>query len=75
MPEGVATPPKSIINQPESQIDITDFGKKKDYEGLVAQVDKKAVGSVWVRIMNDYGHIDNNILRPLQFSFIRIIGD
>lgn len=26
---------------------------------LVAQVDKKTVGAVWVRIMNDYGHIDN----------------
>ena len=28
--------------------------------GLVAEVDKKVVGAVWVRIMNDYGHIDND---------------
>ena len=27
--------------------------------GLVAEVDGKIVGAVWVRIMNDYGHIDN----------------
>jgi len=25
----------------------------------VAEVDGKIVGAVWVRIMNDYGHIDN----------------
>lgn len=58
VPEGVPAPPKSIINQPELQVYIADFGKKKDDIGLVAEVDKKAVGAVWVRIMNDYGHID-----------------
>ena len=41
------------------QIYITGFGTKKDDIGLVAEVNKKAVGAVWVRIMNDYGHIDN----------------
>lgn len=42
------------------QVYITDFGKKKDDIGLIAEVDKKAVGAVWVRVMNDYGHIDND---------------
>lgn len=42
------------------QVYIADFGKKKDDIGLVAEVDEKAVGAVWVRIMNDYGHIDND---------------
>lgn len=60
VPEGMLTPPKSIINQPELQVYITDFGKKKDDIGLVAEVDKKVVGAVWVRIMDDYGHIDND---------------
>ena len=60
VPEGAPAPPKSIINQPELQIYITDFGKKKDDIGLVAEIDKKAIGAVWVRIMNDYGHIDND---------------
>ena len=59
VPEGVSAPPKSIINQPELQIYITGFGKKKDDIGLVAEVEKRAVGAVWVRIMDDYGHIDN----------------
>ena len=60
VPEGMLAPPKSIINQPELQVYITDFGKKKDDIGLVAEVDKKVVGAVWVRIMDDYGHIDND---------------
>ena len=60
VPEGVPAPPKSIINQPELQVYITDFGKKKDDIGLAAEIDNKPVGAVWVRIMNDYGHIDND---------------
>lgn len=60
VPEGMPAPPKSIINQPELQVYITDFGKRKDDIGLVAEVDKKVVGAVWARIMNDYGHIDND---------------
>lgn len=60
VPKGMSAPPKSIINQPELQAYIIDFGKEKDDIGLVAEVDKKVVGAVWVRIMNDYGHIDND---------------
>ncbi len=60
VPEGVPAPPKSIINQPKLRVYIADFGKKKDDIGLVAEVDKRVVGAVWVRIMNDYGHIDNH---------------
>lgn len=59
VPDGISAPPKSIINQPELQVYIADFGKKKDDIGLFAEVEKKPVGAVWVRIMNDYGHIDN----------------
>lgn len=59
VPKGVSDPPKTIIEQPELQVYVTDFGKKKDDIGLVAEVDTKVVGAVWVRIMNDYGHIDD----------------
>lgn len=59
IPEGIQPPPKSIIQQPELQIYVEDFGKKDDY-CLVGEVDNKIIGAVWVRIMNDYGHIDNN---------------
>ena len=60
VPEGLPAPPKSIINQPELQVYITGFGTKKDDIGLVAEIDNKPIGAVWVRIMNDYGHIDND---------------
>lgn len=59
IPEGVEAPPKSIIKTPDLQVYIEDFGKRKDDIGFVTEVDKKIVGAVWVRIMNDYGHIDN----------------
>ena len=60
VPEGESAPPRSIINQPELQVYISDFGKEKDDIGMVAEADGQIIGAVWVRIMNDYGHIDNN---------------
>ena len=58
IPEGTEKPPKSIVEQPELQVYIADFGKSDDW-CLVAEVKEKIVGAVWVRIMNDYGHIDD----------------
>ena len=57
IPEGMDKPPKSIIKQPELQVYIKDFGKADDL-CLVVETKEKIVGAVWVRIMNDYGHID-----------------
>ena len=59
IPKGASAPPKEIIYKPELQVYIADFGKRKGDIGLVAEVDNKIIGAVWVRIMNDYGHIDN----------------
>ena len=56
--EGMDKPPKSIIEQPELQVYIKDFGKADDW-CFVAEIKEKIVGAVWVRIMNDYGHIDD----------------
>ena len=58
IPEGMDKPPKSIIEQPELQVYIEDFGKKDDW-CFVVEIKEKIVGAVWVRIMNDYGHIDD----------------
>ncbi len=58
IPEGMDKPPKSIIEQPELQIYIEDFGKADDW-CFVAEIKEKIAGAVWVRIMNDYGHIDD----------------
>lgn len=58
IPQGMEKPPRSIIEQPELQIYIEDFGKADDW-CFVVEVKGKIVGAVWVRIMDDYGHIDD----------------
>ena len=59
IPDGVEPPPKSIIYRPELQVYISEFGKSKHDIALVTDINGKIVGAVWVRIMNDYGHIDD----------------
>lgn len=59
IPEGIQPPDKSIIHNEDLQVYIKDFGTKKDDVCFLAEVDHKVVGAVWMRIMNDYGHIDN----------------
>ena len=59
IPACTEPPPKTIITSPELQVYVEHFGEAKDDKGLVAEVDGKIVGAVWVRIMNDYGHIDD----------------
>lgn len=59
IPEGIDPPPKSVIKSPELQVYVERFGELEDDWGLVAEVDDMIVGAVWVRIMNDYGHIDD----------------
>jgi len=61
IPEGVEPPPRSIIKQPDLQVYIKDFGTEKDDICFVAEVDEKIVGAVWVRDMNDYGHIADGV--------------
>ncbi len=61
IPEGVEPPPRSIINQPDLQVYIEDFGTEKDDVCFVAEVGNKVVGAVWVRDMQDYGHIADGI--------------
>lgn len=58
IPEGVPEPSRDIINHPDLQIYISDFGKKDDI-CYVAEVEGNVVGAVWTRIINDYGHIDD----------------
>lgn len=59
LPEGFEPPPRSILSDPALQVYIADFGKKPDDICLVAQVGGRIVGAVWTRIMNDYGHVDD----------------
>ncbi len=61
IPEGVEPPPKSIINQPELQVYVSDFGKEKDDICFVAEVESTVIGAVWVRVMDDYGHVADGV--------------
>lgn len=60
IPDGIKPPPKSIIKCPELQEYIVGFGERKHDKALVAEIQGDVAGAIWVRIMNDYGHIDND---------------
>lgn len=59
IPRGAEKPPREIIEQDELQVYIKDFGKQKDDHCLAAEFEGRIVGACWVRIMDDYGHIDD----------------
>ena len=59
LPEGASPPPRDIIYQPELQVYVADFGRHRGDLALIAEADGKPGGAVWVRIMHDYGHIDD----------------
>ena len=59
LPDGIEAPPKSIVEISELQVYISGFGSDPHDIALIAEVENKAIGAVWVRIMNDYGHIDD----------------
>ncbi|HJB91038.1 MAG TPA: GNAT family N-acetyltransferase [Candidatus Eisenbergiella merdigallinarum] len=59
IPDGIKPPPRDIIASPELQIYVERFGALKDDFALVAEIEGKIIGAVWIRIMNDYGHIDD----------------
>lgn len=61
IPEGMEAPDRSIIDQPELALYYEDFGSGAADHCLVAETDDKVVGAVWTRIMNDYGHVGDDI--------------
>lgn len=58
-PDTTDLAPKSIINKPELQVYIKDFGRQKDDYCFCAEVNNRIIGAVWVRNINGYGSIDN----------------
>ena len=59
VPAGEQPPPRTILDQPELRVYLDGFGSRPDDAGMLAEADGKAVGAIWARIMNDYGHIDD----------------
>ena len=60
IPEGVEPPAREIIYQPELKIYYENFGKGKADYCIVADDDGRVIGAVWTRLMNDYGHVDDD---------------
>ncbi|MBE5808797.1 MAG: GNAT family N-acetyltransferase [Clostridiales bacterium] len=59
VPEGEAEPPLSILDTPELAVYYRDFGGYRADCGFVAVDGEKTVGMAWARIMDDYGHVDD----------------
>lgn len=59
IPDGVEPPAREIIEQPELKLYYEGFGTGRADYCIVADDEGKVVGAVWTRIMNDYGHIDD----------------
>ena len=59
IPKGMEKPDKKILDSPELKMYIENFGSKSSDNCLVAEIENKVVGAVWTRIINDYGHIDD----------------
>lgn len=60
IPEGVEAPSKDIVDRPELKLYYENFGKGRGDHAIVAEEDGRIVGAVWTRIMNDYGHVDDD---------------
>ena len=62
-PEGSKPIPREVTKIPEVNIYIDAFGSKKDDYCLVAELEERIIGAVWVRILADeikgYGNIDD----------------
>lgn len=61
IPEGTDAPSRDIINKPELQVYVSDFGSDKDDLCLAAETGGNIIGAVWVRNMKDYGNIGDGI--------------
>lgn len=60
VPDDVQKPPREILTRPELKVYVDDFGVRAGDCCIVAEVDGKIVGACWARIMNDYGHLDDD---------------
>ena len=59
IPEGEERPPRSVIEQPELSLYIEDFGVNRHDHAWVIDLQGTLAGGAWVRIMDDYGHVDD----------------
>lgn len=61
VPEGQTPPPREILEKEELQVYVEKFGTGWADIALAAEVDGRVIGAVWVRDMNDYGHVEDGV--------------
>ena len=59
VPPGSASLPKSITDRPELQVYFHRFGCGRWDKAFVALDGERIVGAIWCRLMDDYGHVDD----------------
>ena len=59
VPEGIKAPDRSIIELPELALYYEGFGNGRADHCIIADDNGHVAGAVWTRIMEDYGHIDD----------------
>lgn len=60
VPEGVAPPQQDVVQLPPLRVYTQDFGTRRGDCCMVAAAEGYVVGAVWCRIMDDYGHLDDD---------------
>lgn len=60
IPDGAVAPPKTIVNTPELRIYYDKFGQLPLDTAFAAEFQGKVVGAAWARIINDYGHVNDD---------------
>lgn len=55
------TLPRTVIQHPSLWRYVKNFGKRRGDLALVAEVDSRVIGAVWVRYMRGYGHVEDHI--------------
>jgi len=69
IPQGLAPLSRRILKESDLEMYIKDFGKQPDDWALVAEMDDRLVGAVWIRIMKDYSYYDDQT-PSLSISFL-----
>ena len=59
VPEGEPPFPRDIVEQPDISQYVRDWGQPDD-AGLIALMDGKDVGAVWIRQIQAYGFVDDD---------------
>lgn len=60
IPDGAEQPDRSIVELPELSVYYDSFGSGAADICIAAECEGNVVGAAWARIMDDYGHVEND---------------